>query len=104
MFRADVVPCLIGFVRVRRSLCVSWFSSGRQTVDTGAPEQVRELFARIEHSGLHRALWDADDRPDLFHRLLVIIDEVDDLTVRSRQLCNAGAQNGTGFVTLQRSF
>ena len=84
MFRPDVVPCFIGFVRVRRSIRLSWSSSGRQTVDAGAPEQVRELLACIEHSGLHRALRDADDRADLFNRLLVIVDEVDDLAVRRR--------------------
>jgi len=66
-------------------------TSRRQAVDAGAPEQFGELLAGIEHPGLHRALGDADDRADLFHRLLVVVDEVDDLAMRRGQFRNAGA-------------
>jgi len=57
-------------------------SSRGQGVDAGYPEQIGELLAGIKHPGFHRALRDTDDLADLFHRFLVIIDEVDDLAVR----------------------
>jgi hypothetical protein len=90
------------------SSIVSFVSSAsvsrRQAVDAGALEQIGELLAGIEHPGLHRALRNADDRAGLFHRLLVVIDEVDDLAMRRRQLGDAGAQDGAGIAAVQRSF
>ena len=57
-------------------------SSRGQGVDAGYPEQIGELLAGIKHPGFHRALRDTDDLADLFHRFLMIIDEVNDLAVR----------------------
>ncbi len=76
VFPVDVVECFIGFMWLIRSGC--------QAIDASTPEQVRELLAGVEHPRLHRALRDPDDRAGLFHRLLVIVDEVDDLAVRRR--------------------
>ncbi len=81
IFRQKPVPALAS---VRRATKLNWLplTSRRQTVHTGSPEQIGELLAGIEHPGLHRALGDADDRADLFHRLLIVVDEVDDLAMR----------------------
>ncbi len=54
------------------------------------------MLAGIEHPGLHRALGNTDDRAGLFHRLLVVVDQVDDLAVRRREFGDAGAQDRTG--------
>ena len=41
---------------------------------------------------------------DLFHRLLMVVDEVDDLAMRRRQLGDAGAQDGAGGAAVERGF
>jgi hypothetical protein len=43
-----------------------------------------EFLARVEHSCLYRAWGQAGDHCNLFHRLAVIIDEIDDLAMRRR--------------------
>ena len=73
-------------------------------VDAGALKQLRQLFAGVEHPGLHRALGDADDGAGLFHRFLVVVDEVDDLAVGRRQLGDTGAQDGAGLAAVEGSF
>src|ERR1700738_4325682 len=40
---------------------------------------LRQLLARVEHARLHRTRGQAGDRCDLFHRLAVVVDEIDDL-------------------------
>lgn len=70
--------------RQRTLVSSSNYATGlrRHGLDTGALEQVGELLAGVEHPGLHRCLRNADDLAGLFDRLLVIVDEVDDLAVR----------------------
>ena len=48
-------------------------------------DQVRQFLARIEHARLNRGLDDAYDFRDLFHRFLVVVDQVDYLAVLWRQ-------------------
>ena len=37
---------------------------------------------RVEHTSLHGAWWNANDRRDLVDRSAVVIDEIYDLTMR----------------------
>src|SRR5664279_1200387 len=116
VFPPDVVECFICFVVLRvpglgicrqnthNSLNSLQFALRSQAVDAGDPEQLGELLAGIEHPGLHRALRDPDDRADLFHRLLMVVDEVDDLAMRRRQLGDAGAQDRAGGCAVERGF
>ena len=48
-------------------------------------QQLCQLLARIEHARLHGILRDADDLCDFFHRLLVVVDEIDDLPMFGRK-------------------
>jgi hypothetical protein len=57
-------------------------------------EQLCDPLAGIEHAGFHRILRRADDLGDFGDRLFVIVDEVDDLAVRGRQLRQALPQDG----------
>src|ERR1700743_610957 len=70
--------------RVERKPLIQLSLLRRQGVDAGALQEVGELLAGIEHPRLHGALGDADDRAGLFHRLLVVINQIDDLAVRRR--------------------
>ena len=45
--------------------------------------------ARIEHSRLHGVARDLDDLGNLADRPLVVVDKVDDLAVRGRQIFQA---------------
>src|SRR6185437_9277842 len=75
-----------------------------KAVDARAPKKVGELLTGIKHPCLHRALGDADDGAHLFDRLLMVVDQVDDLAVRRRQLCHTGAQDFAGGGAIERSF
>src|SRR6185312_14836837 len=75
-----------------------------KAVDARAPKKVGELLAGIKHPCLHRALGDADDGAHLFDRLLMVVDQIDDLAVRRRQLCHTGAQDFAGGGAIERSF
>src|SRR5262249_37771762 len=61
-------------------------SSSGEGVDPGAFEQIGQLLAGIKHARLHGALRNADDLADFFHRLLMVVDEIDDLAMRWRKL------------------
>ena len=69
--------------------------------DAGIHEKIDKLFAGIENSGLHRALRDPDHLSDLFNRLLVVVEEVDDFAMDRRELGNAIAQDDVSLVTIQ---
>ena len=56
-------------------------------------QELRHLLARVEHARFHGRLRDADDLGDFLHRLLVVVDEVDDLPVLRRQRGQALPQN-----------
>src|SRR3984893_17885606 len=88
----------------RNYLNLLCFTLRCQTVDAGALEQIGELLAGIEHPGLHRALGNPDNGTDLLHRLLVVVDEVDDLAMRRRQFADAGGQDGAGGAAVERGF
>src|SRR5215472_6350526 len=88
----------------RQVIEFAMFSSGRETVDASALEQIGKLLAGIEHPRFHRALGNADDLADFLDRLLMIVDEVDDLAMRRRQFCHAGAQDLARVRTIQRGF
>ena len=64
-------------------------------------EQLCDPLAGIEHAGFHRILRRADDLGDFGDRLFVIVDEVDDLAVRRRQLRQALPQDGDVVLLLQ---
>src|SRR5215470_13578787 len=55
--------------------------------------QLADPLAGIEHAGLHSVSRHRDDLGDLLDRLLVIVDEVDDLAMRGRELRQAVLQN-----------
>src|SRR5690242_16039346 len=59
-------------------------SRGR-AIDPLRRDERRETLARIEHARLHRVLRDAENLADLADRLLLIVDQVDDLRVLARQ-------------------
>src|SRR5262249_56508040 len=65
-------------------------------METARIEQRRNLLAGVEHAGLHRVLRRADDLGDFGDRFFVIVDEVDDLAMRRRQLRQALPQSGSG--------
>jgi hypothetical protein len=64
-------------------------------------EQLCDPLAGIEHAGLHRILRRADDLGDFGDRFFVIVDEVDDLAVRRRQLRQALPQDGDVVLLLR---
>src|SRR3981081_985419 len=90
--------------QIASNALIQLISSRSQAIDAGSLEQVGELLAGIEHPCLHRALGNPDDRAGLFHRLLVVVYEVDYFAMRRRQLCHAGAQNLAGIAAVQRGF
>jgi len=45
-----------------------------------------------------------DDRADFLDRLLMVVDEVDDLAMGRRQLGDAGAQDRAGVAAVERGF
>ncbi len=51
------------------------------SVDSLSGHQLSDSLARVKHTRLHGVLWDAGDLGDLFDRLLMVVDEVDDLTM-----------------------
>jgi hypothetical protein len=54
--------------------------------DAGPAEHLRQPAACIEHAGLDRAHLGPDDLRDLFDRLVMVLDEVDDFALRGREL------------------
>src|SRR6478672_12078313 len=50
-------------------------------------DEARQLPPRIEHARLHRGFAHADDLGRLLDRFAVVVDEVNDLAVLRRQLC-----------------
>src|SRR6185437_15317882 len=65
---------VVGSVQeVGSSVGIPAIGSGGQGVEAGAPEQIGELLAGIEHPGLHRALGDPDDLAGFFHGFLMIV-------------------------------
>src|SRR5664280_1887009 len=64
-------------------------------------EQVGDLLTRIEHARLDGVARHPDDLGRLVHRLLMVVDEVDDLAMLLRQLLQALPQQNTGVLFLQ---
>src|SRR5215831_10165363 len=62
----------------------------------------RKSLACIEQARLHSVFWYPDDRGHLCHRLLVVVDEIDDLPMFRRKSAQALAQHFTGIL-LRRS-
>jgi hypothetical protein len=67
-------------------------------------EQGGEFLARVEHAGFHGGTWNPHDRRDLLHRLLVIIDEVDDGVVLGRERAQALAQDSVAMLVSPACF
>src|SRR6516164_4293629 len=65
---------------------------------------ISELLTGVEHTRLHRRLRNADIVGDLFHRPLVIIDEVDYRGVFRGKLGQTAAENLASILVLQGSF
>src|SRR5258708_832102 len=78
--------------RSRGALPRSWCSQVT-SLHSSRLQELGELLARIEHAGLYRSLRDADDLSHLFHRLLVVVDEIDDLAMFHGQRLQALAQH-----------
>ena len=56
-------------------------------------DQLGQLLAAIEHVGLHGRGRNAKDGRAIIDRLLVVVDEVDDLAVIGRELGQGAAQH-----------
>jgi hypothetical protein len=67
-------------------------------------EQGGELLARVEHPGFDRRARNPNDRRDLLHRLLVIINEVDDRAVLGRERAQALAQHRAAMLVRPGGF
>src|SRR5580704_5871863 len=81
-------------------LSPSWPTS----LHAGCLQQFGQFLARIKQARLHGVLRYADDFSHLFHRLLVIVDEIDDLSMLRRKRGQALAQRVTGILLLYRHF
>jgi hypothetical protein len=61
--------------------------SNNSCFDSLSGHQFSDLPARVKHTCFDRVLRDTRDVGDLIDRFLMVIDQVDDLTMRRRQLC-----------------
>src|ERR1700754_2626540 len=73
-------------------------------VEAGFGGDCREALARMEKPRLHGVLRDRKDVRGLFHRLLVVVDEVDDLAMLHRELVEAAAQDLAAVLLLGGDF
>src|SRR5436309_1068946 len=48
-------------------------------------EQLCQLLPRVEHARLHCVFGDSDDLGHLFHRFVVVVDQIDDLPMLRRK-------------------
>src|ERR1700722_20492973 len=78
----------------------SWPTS----LNAGCLQQFGQFLARIKQARLHGVLRYADDFSHLFHGLLMVIDEIDDLPMLWRKSCQALAQRVAGILLLHRHF
>src|SRR5262249_37816961 len=77
------------------------FGCSRGGVETARIEQRRDPLAGMEHAGLHGIPRRADDLSHFGDRLFMIVDEVDDLAMRRRELRQALTQSRTLALFLQ---
>ena len=70
--------------RVSPSTDVSPDQSGRQqiSIEPGFGKELRQVISRVEHSRFHRVWRHLDDLGNLIDGLFVIVDEIDDLSMR----------------------
>jgi hypothetical protein len=61
--------------------------SNNSSFDSLSGHQFSDPPARVKHTCFDRVRRDAGDVGDLIDRFLMVIDQVDDLTMRPRQLC-----------------
>ncbi len=78
--------------------------SGLHRRDSGRPQSFGQLPAGVKHPGLNRGRGCADNDGDFFDRFFVIVDEVDDLTVRRGKPRKALAQNRASLSRIQSLF
>src|SRR5579883_2290543 len=71
-------------------------------IEAAGRQHLGDAFARIEHTGLHRVLRHPDDFRDIFDGTFVIVDQIDDLAMRRRQLREALAQDLIALGLLYR--
>src|SRR5215510_16078939 len=62
------------------------------TVDSALFEESCDFVARVEHAGLDGAPWNPNDLGNLGDRFVVIVDEINNFTMRRRQLVEASGQ------------
>ncbi len=67
----------------------------------GARDQLRQFFAGIEHARLNRGFGDSDDARNLLNRLIMVVDEINDLSMLRRQLGQALAHQICPHLVLQ---
>src|SRR6185437_13980659 len=80
------------------SLAYDEFALRRRAADALRRDQGSEALAGIEHAGLNGVLRDAEDLDDLLDRLLLVINQVDDLGVLGRELLEAAADDGAAVL------
>ena len=101
---AELTDCgRAGSAFLRRSLLLRLSQCGQGSPDEGhsyeeflqhllgSLHQLSQLLAGIKHAGLHRGGRDAENLCGVVHRLLVIIDEVDNLAVFGREFGQGAA-------------
>src|SRR5665213_940614 len=92
---------------VRRALAPAFscsLPSWPTSLDSGCLQQLGHVLARIKRARLYGVLGYADDFSHLFHRLLVVVDEIDDLPMLRRKLRQTLAQRFTDILLLNRHF
>src|SRR5260370_21230406 len=72
--------------------------------DAAGFEQLRELFACVEHAGFDGIAGHAEDVRGLLHRFFVVVDEVDDLAMPRGQPGEAVAPNLSPMLARERRF
>src|SRR5262249_28453364 len=78
--------------------------SDRRSAEAFAGHQLAGALTRLEHPGLPRVGRHADNVGDLLDGLLVVVDQIDDLAMRRRQLGQALPQNRRLLPLLHRDF
>jgi hypothetical protein len=77
-------------------------ASQPRCLDALVGQQSSQLLARIEHSRLDGISRDSDDLGDLRDRLLVVVNQVADLSVDRRQFRQASLQQRAMVLLVER--
>jgi hypothetical protein len=94
----DVGSRVPNCVLLRRRSCLGWPAS----IDVCCTEQRGQSFPRMEHARFHSVFRDADDFGDLADCHLVVVDEINDLSMFRRKSRKALSQDIASLLLLDR--